>query len=498
MPTRLLAAALGGVGLGLAFEPVHLVWVLPGALALFFGAVHEVRPRHGALIGLVFGLTSFGTLLVWMRVLGWDAWFGFALAMTLYLVGLGAVLSRLSGLRCWPVAYAVAWLGVEWFRGEWPFGGVTWGRLGFAAIDTPVEGWLPWIGSAGVSLLLALSGTALAWLFIDATPRRAAYVALGALAVVVLPLLLPTPYGEGETATVALVQGGVPGNGDDLVSHHREVTRNHVAETIALAEEVAAGTTRRPDLVVWPENSTAVDPFDDRLTRERIAEAAEAIGVPVLVGAIVDAPEEGRVLNQGVAFTTAGPQEQRYTKHHPVPFGEFIPFRDQLAGFSSERLGLIPRDMVAGEGSDPLSVAGIELADAICFDVAYDDVLPAQVRNGAELGVVQTSNALFIHTGQIQQQWAISRVRALETGRTVVVASVNGRSGVIGPDGEVVKALPVLGTETAVVDVRLGTGRPPGVWVGPALGPLAAALSMALLVLRRVRYRGLLRGGEDA
>lgn len=441
------------------------------------------------MLGLAFGAGFFGTLLIWMRVLGTDAWLAFALGMTLFAIGLGALLACFSRARFWPLWYAVIWLAVEWFRSGWPFGGVTWGRLGFGSIDTPVEAWLPWIGVSGVGFLIALSGSLVAWLFIGATPRRAGVALVAALVVAGLPWVLPTWDHADGTVTVALVQGGVPGAGDDLVSHHRQVTRQHVEATEQLAADVAAGRQPRPDLVVWPENSTAVDPFDDASTAEGIAAAVEAIGAPVLVGAIVDATEEGQVLNQGVLFTPQTGAGQRYTKHHPVPFGEYIPFRDQLGSWSSDRLGLVPRDMARGTGEEPMVAAGIDLADAICFDVAYDDVLPAQVRNGAELAVVQTSNALFIHTGQIEQQFAISRVRALETGRTVVVASVNGRSGVIAPDGEVSEAVPLRGTEVAVVEVGLGSSRPPALWVAPVLGPVAFGSVVLGALLMLVRYR---------
>ena len=121
-----------------------------------------------------------------------------------------------------------------------------------------------------------------------------------------------------------------------------------------------------------------------------------------------------------------------------MPFGEYIPYREKLGidrNFS--QLSQVPRDMLSGTRTSPLRIAGTQVADAICFDVSYDDAIGEQVRGGAELLTVQTSNAFFIHTGQIEQQFAMSRLRALETGRTVVIASVNGRSGFIAPDGTV-------------------------------------------------------------
>ena len=67
--------------------------------------------------------------------------------------------------------------------------------------------------------------------------------------------------------------------------------------------------------------------------------------------------------------------------------------------------------------------------------------------------VVQTSNAMFIHTAQIEQQFEISRVRAIELGRYVVVASINGRTGIVGPDGAVIASAEPR--TTAVVDAEV-------------------------------------------
>ena len=120
-----------------------------------------------------------------------------------------------------------------------------------------------------------------------------------------------------------------------------------------------------------------------------------------------------------------------------MPFGEYIPWRN-VFGDSFGKLDMIPRDMVSGTREEPLRVGGALVADAICFDVAYDDGLYDQVDHGAQLVVVQTSNAMFIHTAQIEQQFEISRAAGHRARPVVVVASVNGRTGIIGPDGAVV------------------------------------------------------------
>jgi apolipoprotein N-acyltransferase len=325
--------------------------------------------------------------------------------------------------------------------------------------------------------------------------RRPRVVAGGLLAAVVafvLPALVSPPLTEGGEASVAVVQGDVPGDGDNLLAFNREVTRSHLDLTRELAADVEAGEVDRPDLVLWPENSTAVDPFLDREIRQGIEEVTEAVGAPVLVGAIVDAPDESQVLNQGIVYKPGSGAGDRYTKRHPVPFGEYIPYRAAFGSGTFGRLDQIPRDMMSGTRSSPLRVDGMLLAAAICFDVAYDDAIGEQVRGGADLLTVQTSNALFIHTGQIEQQWQISRARALETGRTVVVAAVNGRSGVIGPDGEVRADITPRTRDVLVQEVALVEGTPPSLVVGPWLGratvPVGVCAALwALLPYRRAR-----------
>ena len=147
------------------------------------------------------------------------------------------------------------------------------------------------------------------------------------------------------------------------------------------------------------------------------------------------------------------------------------------------------RSLDAGAG---LRVGGALVADAICFDVAYDDGLYDQVTHGAQMVVVQTSNAMFIHTSQIEQQLDISRVRAIELGRSLAIASVNGRTAIIGPDGAILAAADPRTTTVLDTEVTLDSSITPGTrvghWVGRLSGPLTVlAVAVALLVYRRGR-----------
>lgn len=494
MPARALLALVSGLGLSLAFEPVALPVLVPFALTGFALATRGLTPRTGWVPGLAFGLGFYFVHIYWMRQsIGTDAWLALAGVEMLFYGALGAAATVLRRLPGWPVWLAAAWVAMEVWRSGWPFSGMPWGRLAFAMADTPVAPALAYVGMNGVSFLLALAGFVLA-LVLEAGARRRRFLAGAALVVVcgvvLLPALVPHQLAERGTVTVAAVQGDVPGPGNDILYDHRGVTDNHVRATIDLAERVAAGSVPAPDFVLWPENSTATDPFRDASVRESIEAAVAAVDVPVVVGGMVDSGDD-HVLNQGIVWDPETGPGDRFTKQHPVPYGEYIPLRHLMPeSFTrSGRLALIDRDMLSGTREEPLRVAGVEVADAICFDVAYDDVSRGQVLRGAELMTVQTSNASFIFTDQVDQQFAITRLRAIETGKYLVVASTNGITGVIAPDGEVLDVAERRTTSVLVQEVGLRPGVTPGVRVSGWLGTVSPVVTAGGLLLGVLAYR---------
>ncbi len=259
-------------------------------------------------------------------------------------------------------------------------------------------------------------------------------MALGlVLAAFVLPVGLAGAQGQ---VTVAAVQGNVPGEGLTAFDERRAVLHNHAAATRDFAAKVDAGQAPKPDFVVWPENSTDIDPFQDRSAFEEIDGAVKAIGVPVLVGAVLDGPDPDHVQNIGIVWSPkTGPGEQ-YVKQHLVPFGEYIPFRGVLTHLIG-RLKEIPEDFAPGDRVGVLHIGGTTIGDLMCFEVAYDDLVRSIVQDGGQVIVVQTNNATYAGTGQLDQQFAISRYRAIESGRQVVVASTDGISGFFAGDGTV-------------------------------------------------------------
>jgi apolipoprotein N-acyltransferase len=500
MRTRCLVALVAGLVLAQTFPPVHAYWLLPLAVAAFFVVTDDLPMRRAWIPGLVFGGAFQLTLLWWLHVVGTVPWLGLSLTQTLWYAVLGTAVVPLRRLPVAPFWLAAAWVAMESIRCTWPAGGMPWGRLSYAVVDTPVAESLPFLGATGVSLALALAGAALASAYQrGARPRLVpALAAVGVLGLAALPALRPYAATPAERVDVAAVQGDVPGDGTDVLAHYRQITSQHEQETEQLADDIAADRAPKPAFVVWPENSTAIDPFEDPQMRADIQGALDAVGVPILAGVIVDGGPK-HVLNQGIVYDPVTGAGDRYTKWHPVPFGEYIPWR-WLFGDRLAQLNAISRDMVSGTRVEPLDVAGTEVADAICFDVAYDDGIYAQVSRGGQLVVVQTSNAMFIHTAQIDQQFAISRLRAIETHRYVVVAAINGITGVIAPDGSVVASVPARTQSYVDTTVGLYDGVTPAVRIGPWLGRACAGLVVLGWLLAWAQYGRprRARGARDA
>jgi apolipoprotein N-acyltransferase len=478
---RAATGAASGVLVALGFPPYSHAWLLPIGLGALMAVTPPRRGRAGFLVGFAFGLGFMLPLLRWITVIGDDAWIALAALEAIFYGGMGTAWAWLRPARWWPLGFAACWVAAEELRALVPLGGLPWGRLAFGLVDTPAVRY----GRLGGTALVAFATVLAVALVVDtAVRRRADRVAAISLALVAVlavgAVLMPVGIaGPGRQVTVAAVQGNVPGRGMNPFAERRVVLDNHVAATRQLAAEVAAGTVPRPDFVVWPENSTDIDPFGDAAVRAEIDSAVRAIDVPTLVGAVIAGPDSQHVENVGIVWDPRTGPGERYVKRHVVPFGEYIPFRGILTRFIT-RLRQIPLDFARGSSPGVLDLGPARIGDVICFEVAYDGLVRDVVDGGAQLLVVQTNNATYTGTGQLAQQFAISRYRALETGRTVVVAATSGISGIVAPDGSVVTASSP-GTRALIVSkVQLGTSRTLGVRYGWALGLILSLLGVGL------------------
>jgi apolipoprotein N-acyltransferase len=455
-------ALAGGLLLVLAFPSYDrpgLALLGPAALAL---AVHGRRFRGGLWLGLVFGLAFFVPLLSWTGVyVGPLPWLALAVFEALHLALLGGATALTSRLRWWPLWSAALWVADEAVRGRFILGGFPWGRLGLSQTEGPLLSLAAYGGVPLVGFAVALEGTLLAaavpalyraWRAASeltgrrrAAALRTAVLAVVAIAVVPavgliawLPLAGPSLTAGGPSVTVAVIQGNVPRLGLDFNAQRRAVLDNHVQQTLELAGEVAAGRSARPDVVLWPENSSDIDPYRNADAAAQIDRAAAAIKAPILVGAVVDGAAN-TLRNTAIVWDPSTGPGRTYVKRHPVPLAEYVPARTFFR-FFSKKVDLVRADFVGGAAPGNLSAGGARLGDLICFEVVYDGLVRDVVDGGAGMLVVQTNNATFGRTDESAQQLAMSRLRAVEFGRTVAVAATSGISAIIAPDGSVVRA----------------------------------------------------------
>jgi apolipoprotein N-acyltransferase len=512
-----LLAVAAGAALLVSFPPYGQWWAAPVGVALLALAVEGVgggsgrgggtaRFRGGLGLGALTGATLFTPLLGWTNLhTGMVPWLLLSGLQTAYLALLGgaAVLVRPLARRYpWtgPLLVGLLWTAQEALRDRTPFGGFPWGRLAFAQGDSPLLALASLGGAPLVTFAVALCGGLLAATLtaLLRTPRRTvrALVPLAAgLAVVALSALVPLHEPAGRGVVVAVVQGNVPRLGLDFNEQRRAVLDNHVRATVALADRVAAGRDRQPDLVIWPENSSDIDPFINPDAAAGITRAAAAIRAPILVGAVLVGPGENDVRNAGVVWEAAGtgagtPTDTpsgratgQYIKRHPVPFAEYVPLR-RIARMVSEEVDRVRRDFVAGTEPGVLTIGPARVGDVICFEVAYDGVVRDTVTHGAQLIAVQTNNATF-DTAEAGQQMAMVRLRAVEHGRHALMASTVGISGFVDAHGQVYDATQFNTEAVLLRELRLGSGRtlatrlgaiPEYVLVGAALAALAAAM----------------------
>ena len=487
LPKRLFGALLLGAASVAAFAPLAwfaLIWLTLGGL---FALLDSARsPRQGALLGAAFGFGLFICGVSWVYV-SLSVFGGMlaplaALATVLFcalLAGypalVGALYVRFAPAPGWQrgLLFAALWTLGEWLRG-WVFTGFPWLALGYAqAPASPLAGYAPVVGVFGVSLLTALLATLLQqavsrWR--EPTPRRVWRLAGPLLAAAALlgggALLRPLQWTSpvGDPLAVSLLQGNIAqdikwsteGFEQSLLSYYRLAQKNPA------------------QLIVLPEAAFPV--FLDQLPEgylDELAKIAASQHGKLLFGIVTG--DLTQYANSAISLGSA-PEEQRYSKSHLVPFGEFVP-----PGFSWF-LGLasIPMsDFTAGARQQPpMDIAGQKIAVNICYEDAFGEEIIRALPEATLL--VNLSNvAWFGDSLAPAQHLQIAQMRALETGRMMLRATNTGMTAIVGVDGQIQGVLPPFTRGALRGEVRGYSGETPyarwGNWLTIALALLLVA-----------------------
>jgi len=474
--------------------------------------------RGAAVLGAIHGLAFFVPLLHWTGLyVGWWPWLALAGFQACYMAALGVATAAMRHLieaaprTVWllPMLVAVLWVGQETLRSSIPWGGFPWGRLAFSQADSPLLWWAAVGGAPAVTFAVAACGGCIAVAVYGLKGRAdrplAMLIPIAVPVVLILGIfgaallsaaLAPEPVGEraGRQVRIAVVQGNVPRMGLDFNAQRQAVLDNHATQTRLLAARVARGEVERPDVVIWPENSSDIDPYTDAAAAAVIDEAARAIGAPLLIGAVLDGPGD-KIRNAGVVWDPVTGPGERYIKRHPVPFAEYIPYRDFFRLITT-KVDLVRSDFAAGDRPGVMQLGPVRIGDVICFEVAYDELSADVVTGGAQLFVVQTNNATFGRSAQSSQQLAMVRLRAVEHGRFAVMASTTGISAIVAPRGTVLQSTELFTSEVLLGDVRPLASRTlattVGAWPGWIMSLVAAFAVAVAFGLSRTSSRTVL------
>lgn len=478
---------LAGAALTLAFpEPdlAPLAWVcLVPLLASLAGA----GAKRGFLLGAVFGLCFFGTLLHWVSIVGYLAWFVLVLLQAAYVGVFGAVwgaLSRRCGRLAAVIVPALLWVGiVEYLRAATPVVGFTWGELAQSQHDIGfVLRSAAWGGGWLVALQIVVANTLVASALAARREVRAAAARLLAAAAVLLAAApLPSSEATGRAVDVAIVQGNIPE--DEAPSYEKDLTilANHVRLTESVPPEA--------DLILWPESSVGIDPARDPDAGAALRDAARGGGASMIVGGTL-ARDDGRYQVMAYLVSPEGEIVDSYQKTHLVPFGEYVPARDLLGWLPA--IDQVPLDAVPGDDPVVFDVAGGRVAPVISFEADFGSLAARRIGAGGRLLVVLTNTSTWRHSWASAQHVAMSQVRAVESGVYVAHGALTGVSAFVDPSGNVLQRSELWEPDVLVQTVRFATRASfyarTGDWV--PIGSLAGAgLWAAAAVLRGRSYR---------
>lgn len=490
-----LIVALGAGPLLDAAFPDKNIWPLAFlGIGLFLVAFLGRRAGGAFLVGFVGGLSFFLVHVEWTSLyLGALPWVALSTLEALFF-GVGAVAITLAYRwipRVWPttlgrtlllpVVVAGLWTAREYASGHWPYGGFSWGRVAESQSESPFAPLVAWFGISGLSFLMVGIMALVIQLAIEKPILRSTRVLVGATTIVAVLAIPAWPAQSSGTSTIAAVQG------NSKAGYFDKREYGDLTDAQVLATYDGVSTSKKVDMIVWPEGASDRDPTRDPYGTYIFDTISKAYKAPLVSGVIT---QKGKQIYNSSLVWSGGKVTAQYDKIHLVPFGEYVPDRAFWRPFAPSLVDLIARDYTIGTRSNVLDVGQIRAGISICFDIVDDALTTRMVDDGAQVILAQTNNADFGRTDENTQQLAIARLRAIESSRPLVNISTVGSSAVIAADGSTVQSIPAYQPGVLLTTVKLGTGTTPAIAAGAALEGFVSLLGLAVLVLARILLIG--------
>ncbi|TPQ16676.1 apolipoprotein N-acyltransferase [Streptomyces sporangiiformans] len=378
------------------------------------------------------------------------------------------------------------WLMVELVR-SWEGLGGPWGLLGASQWQVEPALRLASVGGTWlISFLVVVVNVAVALLVAVRPARVPAVAGLVATAAATSAAWMWSPRPDTDSqARIAVVQPGPISGGDPRFAREEALTRQLAGQDL--------------DLVVWGESSVGFDLADRPDYADRLAALSRDVGADILVN--VDARRSDRpgIYKSSVLVGPQGPTGDRYDKMRLVPFGEYVPFRSVL-GWATSVGEAADEDRRRGTEQVVMSVGnGLSVGPMVCFESAFPDMSRHLAQDGADVLLAQSATSTFQQSWAPEQHASLAALRAAETGRPMVHATLTGVSAVYGPSGERVGDwLSTSTSASAVYDIPLAHGVTPYARLGDwpvyaallVLTALGATEGVRTLRLRRNRPTG--------
>ena len=448
----LLKAIFAGALYFLSFPPFDYWYLIVPSVYFFYSST--ITAERVFSNGFVFGSIAYGVILFGIQSIGYEAWLPLAILMGLmygfYSKALKFIATKTNN-NLFALVGVISGFGL--LRSYFPFGGFPWGYSSTVLLTgyqdniffLLVPKLFKTFGPIGYSLLLE-SFILFLYLLIRGKEERRNELKKFLIMIIIfaVPLIFSEIYVREDITKeieVSIIQGNspCPGTKNKCENERQRIYENHLSLTKSLNSERNEKDNGTPRLIVWAESSSGFknDPKENSETLNQIASEIKRLKASFLIGG--DRPSNpGEFENYGIFINENGVISGEYLKQHPVPFGEYIPFRKYLDWIPP--LALVPRDMVRGSNQEVFTTIQneIKISPVISFEGSFDRYIRRSVKMGAELVVILTNQASFGKSGMSDQFILMSRANAISNNRDIVHAAITGKSAFIsGIDGDV-------------------------------------------------------------
>ncbi|MFH0894996.1 MAG: nitrilase-related carbon-nitrogen hydrolase [Bacteroidota bacterium] len=417
---HLFLTAISGVLCILAFPPFDysfLIWICyTPFLFSIFKISSSKKNVFGKLLlnGLLFGMIFFYGSLNWMHNL--FGIYSYILIIILcfypliFSLCLGLVLRKKPNPFYFILASVLFWISIEFFKSEGWRLKFSWLNPGYTQHNClPILQFASVLGQYGLSALIIFSNSALTLLLFSSFKTRTRIIFLFTAILFAVTIFLYGNHKLDSKFNASISVGLIQAENSDTVTFKRLCNKLPESSNFVIFPEYAFRNC-------LDEDSTTINfikhfPFSEKTW---------------IVACAIDRTTNGTGFYNTAYLLSKGEIFGRYYKNNPVQFVN--------DGFPGNSFPVFQTDFCK---------AGI----LICYDMDYSYVSRNLTKNGAEILLIPTLDAMRWSETQHIQHSAMTSMRAVENGRFIARAASSGISQIIDPNGKLLFSIPIGKTD---------------------------------------------------